>query len=89
MSQEFDPRDHGSFNIVATPGMSGFDKFCAGMSFVLGAVLLILGVIGAFAGCSAHFTLPPVFGVLPAFVGWGIVRAVYVAWNVRRRKPRA
>lgn len=62
-------------------GLSGFDKFCAGSAFVLGIVFLMLGAIGLFAGCSAHFTLPPVVGVVPAFVGWGIVRAVRVAWN--------
>ncbi|QDU39481.1 hypothetical protein Mal4_38260 [Maioricimonas rarisocia] len=64
--------------------MNAFDRLCAMMAFLLGIVLLTLGAIGLFAGCSAHFTLPPVLGVLPAFVGWGVVRAVYVAWNDRR-----
>ena len=61
--------------------MNAFDKLCAAVAFVLGIVLLLLGVIGLFSGCSANFRLPPVFGVIPALVGWGIVRAVYVAWN--------
>ena len=64
--------------------MSGFDRFCAGLAFVLGIALGILGLVGLFAGCSAHFTLPPVLGIFPAFVGWGILRAVRVAWSVER-----
>lgn len=61
--------------------MNAFDKICAALAFLLGIALLVLGVVGVFTGCKAHFTLPPVLGVIPAFVGWGIVRAVYVAWN--------
>jgi hypothetical protein len=61
--------------------MNAFDKFCAALAFVLGIVLLILGIMGLFAGCSANFSLPPVFGVLPGLVGWGILRAVFVAWK--------
>ena len=68
--------------------MSIFDKICAGAACLLGVALLILGVFGLFAGCKAHFTLPPILGALPAFVGWGIVRAVWVAWHVQRpQKP--
>ena len=63
--------------------MSAFDKLCAAVAFLLGVALLILGVFGLFAGCKAHFTLPPILGVLPAFVGWGIIRAIWVAWNVQ------
>jgi hypothetical protein len=61
--------------------MNAFDKCCAAVAFVLGIGFIVLGVIGLFAGCRADFTLPPVLGVIPAFVGWGIVRAVYCAWN--------
>jgi len=61
--------------------MNGFDRFCAVFAFLLGLVLLVLGIIGLFTGCGAHFTLPPVVGAIPAFVGWGIVRAVYFAWT--------
>ena len=62
--------------------MTTFDRICAGAGAVLGVALLLLGVLGLFAGCKAHFSLPPVLGVLPAFVGWGILKAVKVAWNV-------
>jgi len=61
--------------------VNGFDKLCAISAFVLGIVMLGLGGLGLFAGCSAHFTLPPVAGVIPAFVGWGIVRPIWLAWS--------
>ena len=63
--------------------MSAFDKLCGALAFLLGVALMILGIFGLFAGCKAHFTLPPVLGVIPAFVGWGIIRAILVAWNVQ------
>ena len=65
--------------------MNSFDKICSVLAFMLGIVLLILGAIGLFGGCSAHFTLPPILGVVPAFVGRGIIRPVMVAWRVPRR----
>lgn len=61
--------------------MNTFDRICAASAGVLGVLLLLLGIIGLFAGCKAQFTLPPVLGVLPALVGWGILKAVKVAWN--------
>ncbi|MHC4127486.1 MAG: hypothetical protein ACYTE6_07805 [Planctomycetota bacterium] len=61
--------------------MNLFDKFCAVFAFLLGAVLIILGVLGLFEGCNAHFALPPVAGVVPAFIGWGIVRPIIYAWR--------
>ena len=70
--------------------MSAFDRFCGAIACLLGVALLVLGGLGLFVGCSANFTLPPVLGVVPAFVGWGIIRAVRVAWSVepanRRRR---
>lgn len=61
--------------------VSTFDNACAGAALILGIVLLVLGVLGVFLGCSAHFRLPPMLGVLPAFIGWGIVKSVKVAWR--------
>jgi hypothetical protein len=61
--------------------MNAFDKLCAVPAFILGLILLVLGAFGLFAGCRANFTLPPILGVIPALVGWGIVRAVYFGWN--------
>ena len=68
------------------PYMNMFDKLCALLAFPFGLLLLILGVIGLFAGSSANFSLPPVLGVIPAFVGWGIMRAIYFSWNSARTK---
>jgi hypothetical protein len=67
--------------------VNAFDKLCAVGAFVLGLVFLVFGVLGLFVGCSARFTLPPLLGVLPAFVGWGIVRAVYFAWSSPPEAP--
>ena len=61
--------------------MNAFDKLCAALAAVCGLILLILGAVGLLVGCKAHFSLPPVLGVIPAFVGWGIVRSVYFAWK--------
>lgn len=61
--------------------MNTFDKLCAIAAFPLGLALLILGGMGLFTGCRANFSLPPVLGVIPAFVGWGIVRSIYFAWR--------
>ena len=68
--------------------MNKFDKLCAALAFALGLVFLVLGAFGLFIGCRANFTLPPVLGAIPAFVGWGIVRAVYCVWTqpVTQRK---
>ena len=61
--------------------MNLFDKICAVVAFGLGAVLLVLGVIGLFTGCKAHFVLPPILGALPALAGWGIIKPIIVAWK--------
>ena len=61
--------------------MNLFDKICAVLAFIVGAIFLPLGVIGLFTGCNAHFTLPPIFGFLPALLGWGIVKPIIVAWK--------
>lgn len=71
----------GAIQITPKTRATKLDKFCFVFSFALGIPLLILGIFGLFGGCSAHFTLPPVLGVLPAIVGWGILRAVWVAWK--------
>jgi len=65
--------------------LNAFDKFCAAIAFVFGLFFLLLGVFGVFMGCTAYITLPPILGVIPAFAGWGIVRAVYVAWKTTNR----
>ena len=54
-----------------------------------GAMMLALGALGVVLGCSAHFTLPPPLGILPAFAGWGIVRAIRIAWKASNRPDSA
>jgi hypothetical protein len=91
---DYNPYESPQFDLPTSPpagaspypgsAMSGFDRFCAAIAFALGIVLLILGVVGLFVGCSANFTLPPILGALPALVGWGIVKSVRVAWRIRR-----
>ncbi len=68
-----------------TPRLNTFDKLCVMPAFALGLLFLVLGFVGAFWGASANFTLPPGLGVLPAFIGWGIIRSVIVAWKRSRR----
>jgi hypothetical protein len=66
------------------------DRICFLLAVPVGLLLLVLGAFGAFVGCSANFTLPPVLGVAPALVGWGIVRGAWLGWrSTRHREPRA
>lgn len=67
--------------------MSVFSKICAALAFVLGGILLVLGTIGVFTGSAANFKLPPIAGGIPALVGWGIVRSVYLAWKIKPPAP--
>ena len=60
--------------------LNGFDKFCCALAALLGVAFLILGALGLFMSINVHFTLPPVLGVIPAFVGWGVLKAIYVSW---------
>ena len=69
--------------------MNLFDRICAVLAMILGVVLLVLGIVGLFIGCKASFTLPPILGVLPALVGWGIAKSVWVAWSVTRKPVEA
>lgn len=64
--------------------MNLFDRICAVPAMLLGIALLILGIFGLFTGCKANFSLPPVLGLLPALVGWGIARSIWIAWKVRK-----
>ena len=64
--------------------MNIFDKICACLALPLGAVFILLGCLGLFKGCRANFSLPPILGVVPALIGWGIIKSIIVAW----RKPK-
>ncbi|MFI5381761.1 MAG: hypothetical protein ACHRHE_20890 [Tepidisphaerales bacterium] len=72
---------------VSQPRPMGlFTKCCSILAAILAIALLILGFFGLFLSISAHFTLPPIVGVIPALVGWGILRSVWIAF---RYKPVA
>jgi hypothetical protein len=68
--------------LIRPTRLNGFDKFCATLGFLFGIFFLVLGCFGAIFGCTAYIILPPVLGILPLFVGWGIVRAIIVAWKL-------
>ena len=66
--------------------MTTFDKVCACVAIPVGAVFLVLGLFGFFAGSSAHFTLPPIIGGLPFFLGWAMCITLIRYW---RQPPRS
>jgi hypothetical protein len=68
--------------------MTSFDKLAALLSIPLGAILLGLGVVGLFAGSSAHFSLPPVLGALPFLAGWTLCVTSIRFW-LRSNRERA
>lgn len=69
--------------------MTTFDKICATLSIAVGAIFMLLGVIGLFAGAKAHFTLPPILGGLPFFLGWGMCVPLVKYWKMSGRNNNA
>lgn len=68
--------------------MNVFDKICACFAIPVGAVFMLLGLVGLVSGSSAHFTLPPVLGGLPFFLGWAMCVVLVKYWrNSGRRAP--
>jgi len=65
--------------------MTRFDKICAIITIPTGLVFLVLGVIGLFAGFSAHFELPPVLGFLPFFLGWTMCITTLRFWRINNK----
>jgi hypothetical protein len=61
--------------------MNLFDKICACVAIPIGMIFLILGIIGFFAGSQAHFTLPPILGGLPFFLGWAMSITLIKFWR--------
>ena len=61
--------------------MSAFDKLCAVLSIGVGVLFMVLGVIGFLAGSRAQFTLPPIIGGLPFFLGWGMSVPLIKFWS--------
>jgi hypothetical protein len=69
--------------------MTTFDKICAALSISIGAIFMVLGVIGLFIGAKAYFTLPPILGVLPFFLGWGMCVPLVKYWRMSGKDPDA
>ena len=69
--------------LLHTPNspLNGFDKFCIIVGVPIGAIFLLLGAFGLFMGSNAHFTLPPVLGILPFFPGWALTVVAIKAWK--------
>ena len=60
--------------------MNTFDKLCACLAIPIGAIFMLLGIVGLFTGARAHFTLPPLLGVLPFFLGWAMCVSLVKCW---------
>ncbi len=69
--------------------MTVFDKVCAVLAIPFGVVFMILGAIGLFTGSSAHFTLPPILGAIPFFVGWAMSVPLIRYWKISNRRRRS
>jgi len=70
--------------------MTGFDKVCAVLAIPIGIVFMVLGAVGLFTGSKANFSLPPILGGLPFFLGWGMSIPLIRYWRIsnRRRTPQ-
>ena len=65
--------------------MTTFDKICAALSIAVGAIFMVLGAFGLIFGSKAHFTLPPIIGGLPFFLGWGMCVPLVKFWKMSNR----
>jgi hypothetical protein len=64
--------------------MSAFDKFCACLAIPVGFCFMALGAFGVLFGSKAHFTLPPILGGLPFFMGWAMSITLIRYWKLSR-----
>jgi len=62
-----------------------FDKICGVLAIIIGALLLVIGIMGIFIGSAAHFTLPPLLGALPFFLGWSMCISTIKFWKQSNR----
>ena len=68
--------------------MTTFDKVCSALSIPVGIIFMILGAVGLFTGAKAHFSLPPVLGGLPFFLGWGMSIPLIRYWKISNRRRK-
>ena len=66
--------------------MNLFDKICAVIAIPIGIIMMMLGVVGLFVGSNAHFTLPPVLGGLPFFMGWAMSITLIRFWSATNKQ---
>lgn len=64
--------------------LNAFDRLCVIVAFPVGIGFLFVGLPGCFMGANLNLTLPPVLGGLVFLAGWGILKAIIVAWQVTR-----
>jgi hydrogenase/urease accessory protein HupE len=69
--------------------MNIFEKICMVVTIPVGAIFMVLGVIGLFVGCNAHFTLPPILGVLPFFLGFAMFVCLVRYWKLCNKLSKA
>ena len=69
--------------------MTMFDKICAALCIAIGAVFMLMGVLGLFTGARANFVLPPTLGALPFFLGWGMCVPLVKYWKMSNRANNA
>ena len=62
--------------------MTTFDKACAVIAIPIGVIFMVLGAIGLFTGSNANFTLPPILGGLPFFLGWAMSIPLIRYWKI-------
>ena len=62
--------------------MNVFEKLCMVLTIPVGAVFMALGAIGLFTGSNAHFTLPPILGVAPFFLGFAMCVCLVKYWRL-------
>lgn len=64
--------------------LNAFDKICAALALAMGCWLLLTAVISLVWIASGRAGGLEIYGVVFALPGWGVVRAVTVAWTARR-----
>jgi hypothetical protein len=77
----------GSFLTRGIP-MNVFEKLCMIVTIPVGALLMGLGVLGLFAGCNAHFTLPPILGFAPFLLGFAMCVCLVRYWKLGNERAK-
>ena len=68
--------------------MNVFEKLCMILTIPVGAIFMALGIFGLFMGCNAHFTLPPLLGVLPFFLGFPMCVCLVRYWKLGNERAK-